>query len=573
MGIDSEDHLQGIAQLLVQEELLDKEKVVQYQQTATSNKVSLQQYLVNNNIIPARKIALMVSHHFGVPVIDLDSIDLELIPVSLVSDKLIHRHNLVPLFNRGMQLYLATDDPSKQSSLKEIQFHTGLHANHLVVETDKLSTLIDKLLHQKESQGLSDYFEESQEVDSLEFSAEDEEPESNVSAISNDDAPVVKFVNRILVEAIKKGVSDIHFEPFEREYRIRYRQDGLLNQIATPPASLSTRIAARIKVMSSLDISERRIPQDGRFKMKLSRTRSIDFRVSTCPTVGGEKIVMRILDPGSTKLGIEALGFSPEQKAHFLKAIDRPQGMILVTGPTGSGKTVSLYTALNILNTIEKNISTAEDPVEIKVAGINQVNIHPKAGLTFASTLRSFLRQDPDIIMVGEIRDLETAEIAVKAAQTGHLVLSTLHTNSASETLTRLVNMGVPSFNIASSVSLIIAQRLVRKLCDNCKTARDDVTTKGLIELGFSEDEVEGLQCYKATGCKQCANGYRGRIGLFEVMPMSKKLGEMIMSGGTSIDILKQAQLEGMLTVYQSGLKKIKEGVTTIEEVNRVTVE
>ncbi len=575
MPAAEEDRLQGIAQLLVQENLLSKEKALQFQQVAASSKLSLLQYLVTKNIITAKDIAVAVARNFGLALLDLNSIELDLLPISLVSEKLIRRHNLIPLYNRGTQLYLATDDPSKQSSLKDIQFHTGLYVTPVVVETDKLNELIDKLLHQKESQGLSDYFEESQDIEGLEFSGdEEEEKETEAStAISSDDAPVVKFVNRILIDAIKKGVSDIHFEPYEREYRIRYRQDGLLNEIASPPAGLSARIAARIKVMSSLDISERRIPQDGRFKMKLSRSRAIDFRVSSCPTVAGEKIVMRILDPGSTKLGIESLGFSPIQREHFLRTIAKPQGMILVTGPTGSGKTVTLYTALNILNTIEANISTAEDPVEIKVSGINQVNINPKAGLTFSSTLRAFLRQDPDIIMVGEIRDLETAEIAVKASQTGHLVLSTLHTNSASETLTRLINMGVPSFNIASSVSLIIAQRLVRRLCEHCKVVLEDATPQSLIELGFSETDVQTLKLYKAVGCNQCTNGYRGRIGLFEVMPISKALGQMIMSGGTSLDILKLAQSEGMLTVYQAGLEKIKEGITTIEEVNRVTVE
>ena len=573
MANAEEERLQGIAPLLVEDELLDKEKAFQYQKLALSSKMNLLQYLVANKIMGAKTIALAVSKHFGVPLIDLNSIDLDSIPIALVSEKLMRRHNVVPLFNRGTQLYLAIDDPSKQSSLKEVQFHTGLYTNPLVVETDKLSELIDKLLHQKENQGLSDYFEENQDLEGLEFSAEEEEKETDTSSISSEDAPVVKFVNRILVDAIKKGVSDIHFEPYEREYRIRYRQDGLLNEVASPPVNLAGRISARLKVMSSLDISERRTPQDGRFKMKLSRTRSIDFRVSTCPTVAGEKIVMRILDPGIAKLGIEALGFSPAQKTHFLRAIGRPQGMILVTGPTGSGKTVTLYTALNILNTIEKNICTAEDPVEIKVPGINQVNINLKAGLTFSGTLRSFLRQDPDIIMVGEIRDLETAEIAVKAAQTGHLVLSTLHTNSAAETLTRLVNMGIPSFNIASSVSLIIAQRLVRRLCDQCKSVRDDVTVQSLIELGFPEDSAKTMKTYKANGCNQCSNGYRGRIGLFEVLPMSKEIGQMIMSGGTSLDILKQAQINGMLTVYQAGLEKIKEGITTIEEVNRVTVD
>jgi len=573
MPSKEEDRLQGIAQLLVQATLLEKAKALDFQQLAASNKVTLLQYLVTNNIVAAKKIALAVAQSFGLAVLDLSSMDLDLLPLALVSEKLIRRHNLIPLYTRGTQLYLAIDDPSKQASLKEVQFHTGLNVTPVVVETDKLNEFIDKLLHQKESQGLSDYFEESQDLEGLEFSADEEEKEADTTSTSNDDAPVVKFVNRILIDAIKKGVSDIHFEPYEREYRIRYRQDGLLNEIASPPAGLSARIAARVKVMSSLDISERRVPQDGRFKMKLSQTRSIDFRVSSCPTVAGEKIVMRILDPGSTKLGIESLGFSPVQKEHFLHAIGRPQGMILVTGPTGSGKTVTLYTALNILNTIENNISTAEDPVEIKVSGINQVNINPKAGLTFSGTLRAFLRQDPDIIMVGEVRDLETAEIAVKASQTGHLVLSTLHTNSAAETLTRLVNMGVPSFNIASSVSLIIAQRLVRKLCEHCKVVRDDITEASLIELGFAETEAKTLRPFKAVGCNQCTNGYRGRIGLFEVMPMSKALGQMIMSGGTSLDILKQAQLEGMLTVYQAGLEKIKEGITTIEEVNRVTVD
>jgi type IV pilus assembly protein PilB len=568
-----EEHLQGIAQLLVQESLLDKEKAIHYQKLALSNKVSLQHYLISNNITAAGEIAMAVSKNFGLPLIDLNSIDVDLLPIGLVSEKLIHLHNVIPLFHRGTQLYLATDDPSKQAALKEIQFHTGLSVHPLIVETNKLLELIDKLSHQKENQGLSDYFEESQEFEGLEFSTEEDEKESEQAHAANEDAPIVKFVNRILIDAIKKGVSDIHFEPYEREYRIRYRQDGLLNEVASPPVHLSTRIAARIKVMSSLDISERRTPQDGRFKMKLSHTRAIDFRVSTCPTVAGEKIVMRILDPAAAKLGIEALGFSAAQKTHFLRAIQRPQGMILVTGPTGSGKTVTLYTALNILNTIETNICTAEDPVEIKVPGINQVNINLKAGLTFSGTLRSFLRQDPDVIMVGEIRDLETAEIAVKAAQTGHLVLSTLHTNSATETLTRLVNMGVPSFNIASSVSLIIAQRLVRRLCEACKSPREGVTPQSLIELGFPEEDAHTLSIYQANGCNQCSNGYRGRIGLFEVVPMSKALGQMIMSGGTSLDLLKQAQQEGMLTVYQAGLEKIKEGGTTIEEVNRVTVD
>ena len=535
-------------------------------------KINFVQYLVQEDILQAGVIAACIGQQFGLPILDLSALDTESLPITLVSEKLIQRHRLLPIFTRGNQLFLATDDPSKQNSLKEVQFHTGLHVNPIIVEADKLTETIENLLHQKENQGLENYFDETQEVEGLEISAEEEKDE-DTTGLSSDDAPIVKFVNRILVEAIKKGVSDIHFEPFEKSYRIRYRLDGILYEVSSPSLTLSARISARIKIMSNLDISERRIPQDGRFKMKLSRTKSIDFRVNTCPTVSGEKIVMRILDPSATKTGIESLGFSAVQRTHFTKAIGRPQGMILVTGPTGSGKTVTLYSALNILNTIDVNISTAEDPVEIKVQGINQVNVHPKAGLNFSEVLRAFLRQDPDIIMVGEIRDLETAEIAVKAAQTGHLVLSTLHTNSAAETLTRLSNMGVPSFNIASSVIIIIAQRLIRKLCEQCKVIRDDTTPQSLAEIGFTEAESTTLKTYKAVGCKACTLGYRGRIGLFEVMPMTKNLGALIMSGANSMQILQLAQEEGMHTIFQSGLEKIREGITSIEEVGRVTVE
>ncbi|WP_131783007.1 type IV-A pilus assembly ATPase PilB [Legionella gresilensis] len=573
MTATAEDQsLQGIAQLMVHENLLDKVKALEYQHIAQNNRQTLLQYLVSNHILEANRIALIIAQNFGVPLLDLDSIDPDIIPISLVNDKLIGRHCIIPLYTHGNHLYLATDDPSKQTALKEVQFHTGLHTNAIVVETDKLAKLIDKFLYEKESEGLASYGASDDGYEGIEINSGEEEPEENT--LKQEDAPIVRFVNKIIIEAIKKGVSDIHFEPFEKDYRIRYRLDGILTEVAIPPASLASRITSRIKVMSNLDISERRVPQDGRFKMRLSKTRSIDFRISTCPTVGGEKVVMRILDPGATKLGIESLGFNPIQKQHFLRTIEKPQGMILVTGPTGSGKTVTLYTALNLLNTKEVNISTAEDPVEIKLQGINQVNINPKAGLTFSGALRAFLRQDPDIIMVGEIRDLETAEISIKAAQTGHLVLSTLHTNSAAETLTRLSNMGVPSFNIASSVSLIIAQRLARRLCDQCKSIRDDLTPQSLVELGFSEKEAQSIQLYKATGCHYCSNkGYRGRIGLFEIMPMSKEIGKVIMSGGNSFDILRQAQAEGLTTIYQAGLEKIKEGVTTLEEVNRVTIE
>lgn len=568
-----EQRLQGIGQILVLEKLLDKQKAIEYYKLASTEKNTLIQYLVKNKIITAEKIAQVASENFGVPMMDINCIDVDTIPSYLVNEKLIKRHTMIPVFTRGNNLYLATDDPSKFASLKEIQFHTGLNTNAIVVETDKLNHLIDQLLSAKESQGLAEYVGDTIDLEGLEISAEEEDQDLEAPASATEDAPIVKFVNKILLDAIKKGASDIHFEPYERDYRIRYRQDGILHEVATPPISLSGRITARIKVMSSLDISERRVPQDGGFKLKISKARSIDFRVSTCPTTSGEKVVMRVLDPGSTKLGIESLGFSDLQKALFVKAIERPQGMILVTGPTGSGKTVTLYTAMNILNTPEVNISTAEDPVEIKVPGINQVNINPKSGLTFSGALRSFLRQDPDIIMVGEIRDFETAEIAVKAAQTGHLVLSTLHTNSAAETLNRLVNMGIPTFNIASSVTIIIAQRLARKLCNHCKEVRDDYTEQGLIELGFKSTDVKGIKLYKAVGCDQCTNGYKGRLGLFEVLPMTRELGQLIMSGGNSLDILHMAQASGMLTIYQSGLEKIREGVTTIEEVNRVTVD
>jgi len=568
-----DERLQGVALILAQEGILDAEVALTHQQAAAEKKISVLQYLVQSNFVSAETIASTVSHGFGLPLLNVSSMDRELLPITLVSEKLIRKHRLIPLYTRGAQLFVATDDPSKQAALKEIQFHTGLHVQPIVVAMDKLSELIDNLLHQKEDQGLEGYFDDSQDMEGLEISSEDDEKDEDITGLSSDDAPIVKFVNRILVDAIKQNASDIHFEPFEREFRIRYRQDGILYEVSSPHINLAARIAARIKIMSSLDISERRIPQDGRFKMKISRSKSIDFRVNSCPTIGGEKIVLRILDPGSTKIGIEALGFNPLQKTQFLHAISRPQGMILVTGPTGSGKTVTMYSALNILNTIDVNISTVEDPVEIKVTGINQVNIHPKAGLYFSEVLRSFLRQDPDIIMIGEVRDLETAEIAVKAAQTGHLVLSTLHTNSATETLTRLLNMGVPSFNIASSVSLIIAQRLVRKLCDSCKALRDDTTPNSLIELGFSPEDAKTLVTYKAVGCPLCKSGYKGRIGLFEVLPMTKPLSTLVMTGGNSLDFLKLAENEGMLTIYKSGLENIKQGVTTIEEVNRVTID
>ena len=386
----------------------------------------------------------------------------------------------------------------------------------------------------------------------------------------NEDASVIQYVNQILIDAIHRGASDVHFEPFEHEFRIRYRQDGLLKAVATPPAHIATRISARLKVMSNLDISERRIPQDGRFKLLLTNTHPIDFRVSTCPTLAGEKIVVRVLDPTTTTLTIASLGFSAIQESHFLKAIERPQGLVLVTGPTGSGKTVTLYSALNHLNSIDKNICTVEDPIEIKMPGINQVNINPKAGLGFSEALRSFLRQDPDVIMVGEIRDLETADIAIKAAQTGHLVLSTLHTNSATDTLSRLMNMGIASFNIASSVSLVIAQRLVRQLCEHCKIQSETLSANHLIDLGFSDTQAKRMIPFKAIGCSHCSQGYRGRIALFELLPMSTQLSEIILSNNSHRDILNYAKESRMRSLYQSGLDKVADGTTSLEEINRI---
>ena len=531
------------------------------------------------NKSPSQEIAqLLVQYkqfNKELAVFDLDDIDIASIPSALMNGELMQRHRAIPLFQQVNQLHVAMAEPVQHDALKDIQFHTGLYVVPVIVETHKLTRLINQLLHQHENQGLADLIAESDHDDPTEQSCEDQ--------------PVVKFVKRIILEAIEQNASDIHFEPYEQEYRIRYRQDGFLIAVAAPPLTLSARIAARIKIMSNLDISERRIPQDGRFSMRITHTKTIDFRVSTCPTVSGEKIVMRILDVNSTNLEIDMLCFLSQQKAHFLHALSRPQGMILVTGPTGSGKTMTLYSALNILNTDDRNLSTVEDPVEINVHGMNQVSINPKAGLTFASTLRALLRQDPDVIMVGEIRDLETAEIAVKAAQTGHLVLSTLHTNSAAETLTRLVNMGIPAFNLASSISLIIAQRLIRRLCPACKVIRNDLTSVDTSELRLLRSRIHGtapllnsrgsdvteeiFRSYQAQGCHQCTDGYRGRLALYEVMPISKDLAQMIMTGKSAPDLLKQAQIEGMLTMFESGLEQVRMGLTSLEEITRIMVD
>lgn len=562
--------LSGLAKKLVEDQLITQEIAQQAIDVAKKKKQGFVSYLVENEILKSSDIALTASQEFGDPLFNLRAIDLEVIPKDLVNEKLIRRHHALPIYKRGNRLYVALSDPTNLQALDEFKFHTGINTEAILVEETVLIEMIEKILSAQEASSFSDL--EDADLDSIDISNVDDEVLKDEDSDSDiDDAPIVRFVNKVLLDAINKGASDIHFEPYEKTYRVRLRQDGILREFANPPVNLAPRLAARLKVMSRLDISERRIPQDGRFKMKLSRNRAIDFRVSTCPTLFGEKIVMRILDPSSAKLGIDALGYEEYQRDLFLKSIHKPQGMVLVTGPTGSGKTVSLYTALHILNTPEVNISTAEDPVEINLPGINQVNINPKAGLLFATALRSFLRQDPDIVMVGEIRDLETAEIAVKAAQTGHMVLSTLHTNSAPETLTRLINMGVPAFNLATSVTLIIAQRLARRLCKQCKQPAE-YPPEALIEMGFNEAELsEDFKIHTPVGCNQCNQGYKGRVGLYEVMPVTQAIGRIIMEGGNAIDIQDQMIKEGINPLRRSGLNKVKEGLTSLEEVNRVT--
>ncbi len=559
-------NLSGLARRLIQEGLLSEEAAEQSLQTSYKNKQPFVSHLVEKVLAESHKIAELASSEFGVPLFDISALDFEATPVQLVEEKLIRKHHALPLFKRGNRLFLGVSDPTNTQGLDEIKFHTGLTIEAVIVEEDKLAKNIEKVLSANDT-SMSDLLDA--DLDNLDFSMDDDKKPQE-GDLEIDDAPIVRYVNKMLLDAINTGASDIHFEPYEKNFRVRYRVDGLLHEAASPPVNTAARMTARIKVMSRLNIAERRVPQDGRIKMVLSKNKAIDFRVNTCPTLYGEKIVLRILDPTSAQLGIEALGFEPQQRDAFEAAIKKPYGMILVTGPTGSGKTVSLYTGLNMLNKPDVNISTAEDPVEIQVPGINQVNVNVKTGLTFAEALRAFLRQDPDIIMVGEIRDLETAEIAVKAAQTGHLVLSTLHTNDAPQTLTRLANMGVPPFNIASSVNLIMAQRLARRLCEHCKTI-DELPKEALLEEGFTEQEIPNLKVYKAVGCELCTQGYKGRVGIFQVMPVSDAMGKMIMEGANSIQLEQQADEEGVRSLRQSGLQKVRMGITSLEEINRVT--
>jgi type IV pilus assembly protein PilB len=556
----------GLANRLIRDNLLTEETARQALRQATSQRTPFVSYLVEHNILDSAQIAHAASQEFGVPLFDLNVLDFDQAPIRLVEEKLIRTHRALPLFKRGNRLFLGVSDPTNVEGLHEIKFHTGLSSEPVIVEEDKLTRSIESALEAGQT-SITEIMDA--DLDNLDIAmGEEEAPQEG--DLDVDDAPVVRYVNKILLDAIKEGASDIHLEPYERQFRIRYRQDGMLREVASPPINISPRLIARIKVMSRMNIAERRVPQDGRIKMMLSRNRSIDFRVNTCPTLYGEKIVLRILDPTSAQIGIDALGFEPHQRDLFEAAIKKPYGMILVTGPTGSGKTVTLYTAINLLNSPDVNISTVEDPVEIQVSGINQVNMNVKTGLTFAEALRAFLRQDPDIVMVGEIRDLETAEIAVKAAQTGHLVLSTLHTNDAPQTLTRLANMGIPPYNIAGSVLLIMAQRLARKLCEHCK-APIEVPREALLKEGFSEKEIPDLSLYKAVGCDLCTNGYKGRIGIFQVMPISDEMGRLIMAGGTSIQLEDQAGKEGIQNLRASGLNKVRAGITSLEEINRIT--
>jgi type IV pilus assembly protein PilB len=567
----SQTNLAGLPRRLVQDGLISEEKLLEATDAARKQKLPLVPFLVNEELADARSIAVAASHEFGVPLLDLDAVDVDIDVVRSVDQKLINKHRVLPLVQRGQRLFLGISDPTNLAAIDDIKFQTSLRIDPVVVEQDKLEERIVKAIEAVDT-SMSGMDDDDFDLENLDVTGEDEQ-EDEVRRDEVEDAPVVRFVNKILLDAIKRGASDVHFEPYEKYFRVRTRLDGVLSEVAQPPVVLATKVCARLKVMSRMDIAERRVPQDGRIKMRLSKNRAIDFRVNTCPTLFGEKIVLRILDPSSAKLGIEMLGYEEAQRLMYEKHLAKPYGMILVTGPTGSGKTVSLYTGINILNTEDRNISTAEDPAEINLPGINQVNVNPKVGLTFASSLKAFLRQDPDVIMVGEIRDLETAEIAIKAAQTGHLVLSTLHTNDAPRTLTRLIDMGVKPYAIATSVSLIIAQRLARKLCDNCKETQD-IPREALEKEGFDAEDLEGgLTIFGPKGCKSCNDGYKGRIGIFQVMEVSEAMGRIIMEGGNALQIADQAANEGVYDLRRAGLNKVKEGVTSLVEINRVTIE
>ena len=561
--------LGGLAKRLVREDLINEEEALSATQEALKDKKSIVSYLIEHDMVSANQLAQPAADEFGTPIFDLTAFDVEAAPKDLVSNNLLQAHRILPLVRRGNRLFIGVSDPTNLLAIDEIKFHTGLSVEAVLVEEDKLNQALEILLDDS-ADAFGDLGDDDG-LDNLDVVETKKDDDANI-ADGADDAPVVRFINQMLLSAIKKGASDLHFEPYEKSYRVRFRVDGVLQGIAKPPIGLGPKLAARLKIMSNLDISERRIPQDGRIKLKISKTKSIDFRVNTLPTLFGEKIVLRILDSAAAKMGIDALGYEDDQKELYMHALSKPQGMILVTGPTGSGKTVSLYTGLNILNQEGTNISTAEDPVEINLDGINQVNVNNKVGLDFAVALRSFLRQDPDIIMVGEIRDLETASIAIKAAQTGHMVLSTLHTNSAAETLTRMLNMGVPSFNLATTVNLIIAQRLARRLCSHCKQPAE-LPRDVLIKEGFSEELLGDATVYKPVGCGSCTKGYKGRVGIYEVVRITPTISRIIMEEGNSIDLSKAFAEEGFKSLRKSGLVKVARGITSLEEVNRVTTD
>lgn len=558
----------GFIRRLVEEGVISAEDMRSALAHAKQEKIDIVAELINQQQLSPTVIAETISVEFGEPLFDISAYDPAQILRDAIDEKLITKHRILPIFKNSSILYVATSNPTNIEAIDAVRFSTKLNIETIIVEHNKLEKLIEQNFTEESTFEFDEDFDLDVDVDTSDPNKEDEE--SN----KGDEAPIVKYINKLLIDAIRMGASDLHFEPYEKIYRVRYRVDGVLRQIATPPLQLATRLSSRLKVMSQMDISEKRVPQDGRIKLKLSKNKAIDFRVNSLPTLFGEKLVLRILDPSSAMLGIDALGYEPEQKELFMQALDKPQGMLLITGPTGSGKTVSLYTGLNILNREDTNISTAEDPVEINLQGINQVNVNNKVGLTFSAALKSFLRQDPDIVMVGEIRDLETAEIAIKAAQTGHMVMSTLHTNSAPETLTRLRNMGVPSFNIATSVNLVIAQRLARRLCSQCKKPAD-IPKQSLLEMGFTETDLQQpeFQIYEPVGCNECREGYKGRVGIYEVMKVTPEISRIIMEDGNALEIADASARAGFNNLRRSGLVKVMQGVTSLQEVNRVTSE
>ncbi|HXS74087.1 MAG TPA: type IV-A pilus assembly ATPase PilB [Rhodanobacteraceae bacterium] len=560
--------LTGIVRRLAMEGALSETDARQAAADSLRNKTPLAAWLVDNGLVDGARVAQAVSAEFGVPIMDAAALDFPQLPLKVVSEELMNKHTALPLFKRGSRLFVGIADPTNSHALEEIKFHSNCTVEPILIEPELLKRTIEQALATQNA--VMPDMDDAEGLENLALGETGDEGEGGVDAVGTEDAPVVKFVNKILVDAIKRGASDIHFEPYEGQYRVRTRLDGILRAVASPPIKLAPRISSRLKVMAQLDIAERRVPQDGRIKLNLSKGKSIDFRVSSLPTLFGEKIVLRILDAAAARLGIDKLGYEENQKKLFQEAIQKPYGMVLVTGPTGSGKTVSLYTALNILNTEGRNISTVEDPVEIRVNGINQVQQNVKRGMTFAAALRSFLRQDPDVIMVGEIRDLETAEIAIKAAQTGHMVLSTLHTNDAAQTIARLMNMGIAPYNITSSVTLVIAQRLARRLHE-CKKPMM-LPEAALLAEGFSKEEIaSGLHLFDAVGCPGCNDGYKGRLGIYEVMPMNEEIQRIILEGGSAMKIAEAARKSGVRNLRDSALLKVKNGITSLAEINRVT--